>query len=136
VSGRAFLDSNVIIYAFETHPTKTPAAEALLIAGGFISVQTLNETANVLARKQRRSWPDIANALAQVRKLCSEPAPLTVALHETALDLASRHGVAVYDGLIVAAALELGCDTLLSEDLQDGRVFDGRLTVRNPFAGL
>jgi predicted nucleic acid-binding protein len=38
-----------------------------------------------------------------------------------------------YDALIVASALEAGCTTLLSEDIQDGRVIDGRLTIRNPF---
>jgi len=39
----------------------------------------------------------------------------------------------IYDALIVASALEAGCTTLVSEDMQDGRVIDGRLTIRNPF---
>jgi predicted nucleic acid-binding protein len=39
----------------------------------------------------------------------------------------------VFDGLVVAAALEAGCATLWSEDMQDGLVVDERLTIRNPF---
>jgi predicted nucleic acid-binding protein len=54
--------------------------------------------------------------------------------HEGAVILARDHGFSYYDALIVAAALEARCDTLLSEDLQDGRVIDG-LTIRNPFLG-
>ena len=48
--------------------------------------------------------------------------------------IAGRTVYAIYDALIIASALEAGCGTLLSEDLQDGQLIDGRLTVRNPFA--
>ncbi len=47
--------------------------------------------------------------------------------------MAARHGFSFYDALIVASALEAGCTTLLSEDMQDGLVVEGRLTLRNPF---
>jgi predicted nucleic acid-binding protein len=43
--------------------------------------------------------------------------------------------VSYWDALILAAALAAGCDTLYSEDMQDGQIFEGRLTVKNPFAG-
>ncbi len=45
-----------------------------------------------------------------------------------------RDGPSRWDVLIVAAALATDCDTLYSEDMQDGQVFEGRLTVKNPFA--
>ncbi len=45
-----------------------------------------------------------------------------------------RHGFHIYDALIVAAALEAGCGTLYSEDMQSGQVIAGQLTIRNPFA--
>ena len=48
--------------------------------------------------------------------------------------IAERDGIAFYDALIVAAALAAGCATLLTEDMQDGSVVEGRLTIRNPFA--
>jgi predicted nucleic acid-binding protein len=45
-----------------------------------------------------------------------------------------RHGFHIYDALIIVSALEAGCRTLYSEDLQSGQVVGDRLTIRNPFA--
>ena len=59
--------------------------------------------------------------------------PISEETHDAGLQLAERHGLSVYDAMIVAAALLAGCKTLLSEDMQDGQVFEGRLKVRNPF---
>lgn len=47
--------------------------------------------------------------------------------------LAQRYSLSWFDALIVAAALECGCDTLYSEDLRTGQLFDGTLRVVNPF---
>jgi len=52
---------------------------------------------------------------------------------DQAATLAIRHQLSHWDALIVAAAVLAGCETLYSEDLQDGQVFEGRLTVVNPF---
>lgn len=133
MSRGVFLDSNVLVYAALQPDRRTAVAKDLLAQGGTISVQVLNEFANVARRKLRRPWPEIARALADIRAVCPAPLPLTVATHEAALALATRHGFAFYDALIVAAALEAGCATLLSEDMQDGQVIEGRLTIRNPF---
>ena len=53
-------------------------------------------------------------------------------LYRASLDIQSRYRFAYYDALIVAAALDAGCATLYSEDLQDGQRIDG-LTVVDPF---
>ena len=50
-----------------------------------------------------------------------------------AVHIAERYGLSICDALIASAALRAGCSTLLSEDMQDGRVIEGQLTVRNPF---
>ena len=128
-----FLDTNVLVTAALQPDPRSDAARALLRAGGVVSVQVLNEFANVARRKLRRPWPEVRHALAAVYALCPAPRPLTVATHEAALALAERTGYAVYDALILASALEAGCDIVCSEDLQDGQVIDGRLTIRNPF---
>ena len=128
-----FLDTNVLVYAALQPDPRSDAARALLRAGGVISVQVLNEFANVARRKLRRPWPEILRALAALRALCPPPLPLTAATHEAALALAERTGYALYDALILASALEAGCDTVCSEDLRDGQVIDGRLVIRNPF---
>lgn len=61
------------------------------------------------------------------------PLPITVQLHESALKIAEQHGYNIFDALVLAAALEAGCTTLYSEDLHDGQIIAGGLTIRNPF---
>ena len=127
----AFFDTNLFVYAFSDGPKQT-AARMALADGGFVSVQVLNEFADVMRRKQRCAWSEIEAALAVVQIRFPEPLPLTVETHGAALSLARDHALSFYDALIVASALEAGCDTLFSEDMQDGRAFGG-LTIRNPF---
>ena len=128
-----FLDTNVLVYAALQPDPRSDAARALLRGGGVVSVQVLNEFANVARRELHRTWPEIHRALAAVRALCPVPRPITPATHEAALTLAERTGYAVHDALILASALEAGCDTVCSEGMQDGQVIEGRLTIRNPF---
>jgi predicted nucleic acid-binding protein len=128
----AFFDTNVILYLFSAEPTKANRAEELLAHGGQTSVQVLNELANVARRKLGFSWPDVIEITTQVRALCSI-APLTVETHSRGLRTAERYGLSVYDGMIVAAALLSGCNVLYTEDMQDGQLIDGQLTLRNPF---
>lgn len=128
-----FFDSNVLIYTLAEGDPRQGVATGLLARGGTLSVQVLNEFANVAHRKLKLSWPEVDQALAALRAFCPPPLPLTAATHEAALALAARYGFAFYDALIAASALEAGCPTLLSEDLQDGQTIEGRLTVHNPF---
>jgi predicted nucleic acid-binding protein len=72
-------------------------------------------------------------AVGAIRELCPSPVPITLVTHDAALGIASRTGYQFYDALIIASALESGCTTLFSEDLQDGQVVEGRLTICNPF---
>ena len=133
MSGRAFFDTNILVYVVGQKDKRTDRAEALLAGGGIISVQVLNELANVSRKKLRMSWEEIDEALAAIRVLCPSPLPLTVDTHDAGRSIAARYGYSMFDGLIAASALEAECDTLYSEDLQDGQVIEGRLTVRNPF---
>jgi predicted nucleic acid-binding protein len=77
-------------------------------------------------------WENIVEALAAVRVLCAAPVAITVDTHDAALRIAQRYGFHIYDSLIVAAAIEAGCTTLYSEDMQHNQTI-GSLTVRNPF---
>ena len=58
---------------------------------------------------------------------------ITLATVHVALEIRERYGFSWYDSLIVAAALESGCELLYSEDMQHGQVIEGRLRVINPF---
>lgn len=127
----AFFDTNILIYAQEAG-AKGDRARALLADGGQIGVQVLNEFAAVLSRKRGRDWIAIGEAIEDIMVLVDPPLPLTLPLHVSARALARDHRMSFYDALIVAAAIDAGCDTLWSEDMQHGRVING-LTIRNPF---
>ena len=126
-----FFDTNVLVY-LASDPEKAGKVRELLNLGGTISVQVLNEIANVTQRKMGFSWPETHDFLTLVSAPLST-VPITVAVHETGLRLAERYRLSIYDAMIAAAALGASCDTLWSEDLQDGLMIDGRLTVINPF---
>jgi predicted nucleic acid-binding protein len=128
----SFFDTNVLLYIASGDFAKAERAEQLIGVGGTISVQVLNETANVARRKMSMSWTETHAFLSMMRGLLSVQ-PLTVDIHETGLVLGERYGVSIYDAMIAASALHAGCDTLWSEDMQDGAVFDGRLHIANPF---
>jgi predicted nucleic acid-binding protein len=128
-----FLDSNVLLYFASGDPAKAATTEALMKSGGVISVQVLNEVATVSRRKLRLSWEETDEVLATLRAALRVD-PLTVETHERGLALARRYALSIYDAMIASAAILARCDTLWSEDMQDGLIVDGRLTIRNPFA--
>ncbi len=128
----AFLDTNLLVYAQTTDP-KSEIARQAIAEGGTISVQVLNEFANVLRRKLGLSWDEIAEALEDVKTALGPVRPIGLDTHNTAVELSRAHGFHIYDSLIVAAALEAECDQLLTEDLQAGRRIEG-LAIVNPFA--
>jgi predicted nucleic acid-binding protein len=133
MSGRAFFDTNILVYIVGQKDDCTAKAEALVANGGVVSVQVLNELASISHRKLGMSWEEIGGALAAIRDLCPAPIPLTLDTHDAGLRIAAKYGFPFYDALIAAAALEARCTTLYSEDFQDGQLLEGRLTVRNPF---
>lgn len=129
----AFLDTNILVYAQQTGP-KATISQDLIAQGGTISVQVLNELTNVLRKKDNRSWRDIELVLDDVDAALDPALPLTIATTRAALALARDHGFSYCDALIIAAAIETGCEVLYSEDLQHGRSIGG-LAIVNPFLG-
>lgn len=128
---KAFFDTNILVYT-TTSDAKKPQAVACLGRGGCASVQVLNEFVHVARRKLRHDWPQIELALGLFRASLDDVVPVTLNTHSGAVSLAREHGLSFYDALIVAAAIEAGCDTLFTEDMQHGRKLAG-LTVVNPF---
>jgi predicted nucleic acid-binding protein len=128
----SFFDTNVLVYIASGDSVKADQTEAIISRGGAISVQILNELANVARRKMRMSWQDTHTLLSLVRGLLTVH-PVTVETHEAALALAERYDLSVYDAMIAASAFQADCDTLWSEDMQHGMALDGRLRIVNPF---
>lgn len=127
-----FLDSNVLVYAFTNDP-RAARAQGLLAGGGNVSVQGLNEFTNVARRKLGMSWVEVREALAAIRTLCRAILPVDLGTHADALRIAQRYGCAVFDALVIAAALRADCGVLWSEDMHNGLVVDRRLRIANPF---
>jgi len=128
----SFFDTNVIIYIASGDTAKADRAEAAIAAGGAISVQVLNELANVARRKMQMSWDETHAFLNMVRDLLTIHT-LTVETHETGLRLAEKYRLSIYDAMIVASALQARCDILWSEDMKHGLAIDGVLRIQNPF---
>ena len=129
-----FFDTNVLLYVASGDSAKSDQAERLIGVGGIISVQALNEIANVARRKMRMSWDETCTLLGTLRGLLPV-VPVTLETHVAGTVLAERYGFAVYDAMIAAAAMLAGCDVLWSEDMQHGMSVDGRLRIVNPFVG-
>ena len=129
----SFFDTNVLVYLASDDLTKADRAEAIVREGGAISVQVLNEIANVAQRKMKLSWQETRGFLSSLRELLTVH-PVTVDTHELGLALAERHHLRIYDALIAASALLAECDRLWSEDMQNGMAIDRRLRIVNPFS--
>jgi len=128
----SFLASNIVLYLASEDLLKADRAQELVAEGGTISVQVLNEIANISRRKMGLSWAETRNFLLMIRGLLKVE-PITIEIHDVGISLAERYQLSVYDSMIVAAALSAECDMLLSEDLQDGLLINGQLRVLNPF---
>lgn len=137
MSGPDFLDTNVLVYAFDdTNPEKQRISMHLLRAGvagkGVISVQVLAEFAATLLHKVTlRSTVDTVvrglDALAPIRTITPDGE-----LVRRAVEAHTTYGIHFYDGMIVAAAERAGCERLLSEDLNSGQKYFS-VIVENPF---
>lgn len=139
MNGDVFVDTNVLVYNRDAgERTKQPTAaswlEHLWESGrGRLSVQVLQEYYAVVTRKLTPGLP-ADEAREEIRDYSSwRPLVMTADLLDYAFAVESRHHLAWWDALIVAAAQTLGCSTLLTEDLQDGLDLDG-LLVTDPFS--
>lgn len=131
MNGKAFVDTNIVVYAV-SGDTKSAVARATLGSAQTLSLQVLNEYAHVARRKQKRSPEEIAEVTRGFRENF-EIRPITMELHDEALVLCGRYGYGFFDSLLIATALEAGCTTLYSEDLQHRQLIDKRLRIINPF---
>ena len=136
MTARGFLDTNVLVYAHEARDeTKRATARDLILRlirdrRGVGSVQVLQESFAAATRKLHRP-SDVAKEHVSTYARLDVVSP-SVSDVLAAIDLHRLHGFSIWDALIVRGALNGGCATLHTEDMQDGRVID-TLAVSNPF---
>ncbi len=132
-----FVDTNILLYAYVAAGEKHQVAGALVDRlwrerRGAISIQVLQEFYVNATRKVTKTIdPEIAVDILKslVKWRVHSPLPDDVIAAAT---LSSRHRLSFWDAMIVRSAAELRCETLWTEDLNDGQAIEGvRLT--NPF---
>ena len=129
---RVFADTNIAVYAESDDGEKSKRARAIIESSPVISTQVVNELIAALTGKYAFSKADAYEVAKGLMDVC-EVAPVDQGTVRQAMTIATRYQLSHWDALIVAAALEAGCDLLYSEDMQHEQVFDGRVTVKNPF---
>jgi predicted nucleic acid-binding protein len=134
---RIALDTNVLAYA-EGANGATMRDKALKLIQRLppevvvLPVQTLGELFNVLVRKAKRRPGRAREAVLGWRDAYAV-VETSASVIVNATDLASDHGLTIWDSVVLAASAEAECRLLLSEDLQEGFTWRG-VTVANPFA--
>lgn len=148
MSAKFFLDTNTLVYILEGNE---PSSDVILTPGEIdanrkcnitlrllenidvvLGVQVFNELCNVALRRKFDREKTRA-MLATLEALCLDVVPLTLEVHKRALSLHDKYQLQFYDALMLAAALEAGCTTFYSEDMQDGQVIENSMTIKNPF---
>lgn len=148
MSDKVFFDTNTLFYLLKGKPAggSTPLTNAeieanrkadiilLLLAGEklFVGVQVFNELCNVAIRR-KFDWQKVSQLLDILEALCADVIPLTLKLHKNGLALRARYKLQLFDSMLLAAALEVGCTTFYSEDMQHGQVIANSMTIKNPF---
>ena len=133
---RLFVDTNIWLYALVPDiddPKHVVAADLVLgLTRPLINSQVIREASSNLLKKTDIAEARLRAIIQDWYRDC-EIHPSNVAQHVLASQLRERFAFSYWDSLIVAAALDAGCDLLFSEDMQHGQNIDGRLTITNPF---
>jgi predicted nucleic acid-binding protein len=142
MNGKAFVDSNILIYAYDItaeakHQTAKDLLQSLWITrSGILSVQVLQEVFVNVTRKIPKPLP-ISKAreiVEDYRLWVSAPTGTGTIIH--AIDIQSNLEFSFWDSLIIASALEADCQQLYSEDMQHGQIIARRLQILNPFINV
>lgn len=139
MKGKIFIDTNVFIYFFSPKVFEKKEISSNIIKASFksdrfcISYQVIQEFSNVMLTKGQppMKGQDISSFIEKILDPICSFFP-TTEFYKNALKLREKNKLSYYDSLIVLAAVELGCDYLLSEDFNDGAKIN-KLKIINPF---
>ncbi len=139
MSANFFLDTNLIVYLFDTsEPEKRQKVKQLFAQHqpglyGYISAQVVNEF--IVIATQKITHPIPLDAIGPKILFLQQHLHIS-SLHTNtslrAIDIKRQYRYSFWDSLIIASALENNCTLLYSEDMQHGQVSDGTLTIHNP----
>ncbi len=126
-------DSNVLVYLHDnSSPSKRNIAKNILSDNPVIPAQVVSEYLNTIKRLLDLSKEQLLMQTAELLKDC-EIIPILPSTLYLAASLVKKYQFQLFDAVIVAAALEAGCQTLYSEDMHHGLLVNDTLTIINPF---
>jgi predicted nucleic acid-binding protein len=133
---KAFLDTNILIYLYsESEEEKRDTLCRILDNWVRVtSLQALNEASNVWFSKYRWNGEKIFKHLDNVELIFSEILPVSRNTTNIAISLKESYKYSYYDCLMLASALESGCSSILTEDMNNGQIINGVLKIVNPFS--
>jgi predicted nucleic acid-binding protein len=133
-----FVDTSVLIYAHDRSAGRKHSRAQELIrelwqtGEGCLSIQVLQEFyVNITQKVAQPIAPILAAQLIADLSVWQVHRPAVEDVLD-AIRLQERHQLSFWDAMIIASALQLGCQTIWSEDLNPGQVFD-QVTIENPF---
>ena len=135
---KVFIDSNIFIYAKIEDKEKDKHILARFFLNSLrekveISTQVINELYNVLDKYK------IEDMIIQesIHAILTEVELKVITLETIKLSwkIKERYKYSYFDSLIIASALESGCSTLYSEDMQHNQIIQEKLKIINPFEG-
>lgn len=137
-NGLQFVDTNVLIYAHDLSAGRKHSRARELIrdlwqsGAGCLSIQVLQEFyVNVTQKVAKPLAPEAAAQIVADLAAWHIHRPNVEDVLD-AIRLQQRYHISFWDAMIIASAIQLDCETLWSEDLNPGQVYD-QVTVLNPF---
>ena len=132
--GKVFLDTNIFVYTQSLSETvkREIALKAVESYVCCTSTQVFNEVSNVLIKKLTMPLSEVKQIITAINDHC-EVSIITYETVQKALDVKEKYAYSYYDSLILAAAIISDCDFVLSEDLHDGQIIDGKIEIVNIF---
>ena len=131
-----FVDTNVLIYFIDSRNTAKQSIARAVLANAIgsrqyvISAQVLNEFANIALKKLGMTEDEVRQCIEAFQHIHVVFQQSGWAVR--ALEIRKQYGLQFYDSLMLAAAEFVGCDEILTEDLNDGQIYCGVKAV-NPF---
>ena len=130
---RIALDSNILIYNHSLdHEDKRLIARNFFKDNPVVSSQVISEYLNVMKRNFKMQKLELMQLCSLWLEKCTVQ-PVILSTVKLAHDLVSKYDFQVFDGIIIAAALEADCDIIYSEDMQNEQVIESTLKIVNPF---
>jgi len=139
LSSPVYLDTNVFIYAVDKSDTHKHTLARNLIEKSIqmgickFSVQVMAEWRNVMIRKFHGKMNAEYRADFLTWLSDHNPSPMTGDLICRAEAISTRYSISPFDSTHIQSALDSNCQYFFSEDMQDGLMIDGTLTIMNPF---